>query len=95
LDHLNPATQSDKGLVPMIRPTGFSLVVFGQFDIVRIDEAFKRLEVILARGVEASGLAIRRLCLIEAEAIVAAEVEAEVIDLVLICVQLMFEIRII
>jgi hypothetical protein len=79
----------------MIRPTGFSLVVFGQFDIVRIGEEFKRLEVILARGVEASGLAIRRLCLIEAEAIVAAEVEAEVIDLVLICVQLMFEIRII
>jgi hypothetical protein len=79
----------------MDRPTGFSLVVFGQFDIVRIEELVKRLEVILTRGVEASGLAIRRLCLIEAEAVVEAEAEVEVIVLVLICVRLMFEIRII
>ena len=79
----------------LIRPTGFSLVVFGQFDILRIKKAAERAAVVLTFDVEASGLAIRRLCLIEAEAEAVDEAEVEVIVLVLMCVRLIVEIRII
>lgn len=75
-------------------PTGFSLVVFGQFDIVRIEKAAERAAAMVTLGVEASGLAIRGLCLMEAEA-EAVDAEVEVMVLVLMCVRLIVEIRII
>ena len=49
----------------------------------------------LTLGVEASGLTIRRLCLMEAEAEAVDETEVEVMVLVLMCVRLIVEIRII
>ena len=73
--------------------TGFSLVVFGQLDIVLIDADLSVGLIVVLKG---EGEAIVRNVRLEDAAIeVEAEAEIEVMALVLICLLLILEIRII
>ena len=73
--------------------TGFSLVVFGQLDIVLID-ADLSVGLIVVLKVEGEAI-VRNVRLEEATIEVEAVAEIEVMVLVLICLLLILEIRII
>lgn len=92
MDHLNPATCQFRSSFISAARTGFSLVTFGQFDMVLVNVCLGvELIVILGEAKVRKVRAARK----EAE-VEVVEAEIEVIDLVLIDLfKLMFEIRII